>query len=117
MTAKAKELKFSQGNKNFGDFKVEKFNLFEPQEMTEYADLRTRANDASKGIHIENIREYTRKVVTSEGEGTDRVSTSTEDIYILVQYWEKPPKKETGDSDNDKQEAKKDWSIERTATS
>jgi hypothetical protein len=115
MAAKATELKFAGGKKNHGEFKIDKFNIFEPEEMMEYASLRTKANDASKGIMIENIREYSRKVVTSEGDGADRTMISTEDVYLLVQYWEKVPKKESGDSENEKQEAKKDWSIERTA--
>lgn len=113
---KATSVSFSSGNKNFGDFRVKKYNIFEPEEMAEFAELRTRANNASSGIVIEQIREYTKEVTEREGSGEEALSTTTKDIYLVVHYWEKKPKKESGESDDKVEEAKKIWSLERSAS-
>ena len=107
--AGATPLKASFGSSNFGDFKCEKFNMFEPEGMESYAELRNRANDASKGVKIEMIREYTRKTTTTETEGSTSTSTTKEEIFLMVQYWEKAPKREKGDSDDEIKNASQDF--------
>jgi hypothetical protein len=112
--AKVTPLKAGFGPRNLGTFKIEKFSMFEEDELEKYADLRNRANDASQGVKIEMMREYERKVTTREGAGNDLVVTTTEEIILVVHYWEKTPKRNKGDSNDELQEAKKDWSDERT---
>ena len=107
---KATSVPFGGNARNLGEFRSEKFNIFEEEEMAKYSDLRTKANDASTGITIEQIREYSRKTTTNEGSGESVISTSSEDIYLLVQYWTKKPKRNSGDSDEETKKAKKTWS-------
>jgi len=102
MSAKATEVKYSNSAAALGDFKCEKFNLFDADEMESYGVLRTRANNASSGISIEHIREYTRKTVIREG-GPEGIVTTQDDVYLVVHYWEKKPKRTKGDSDADEQ--------------
>ena len=107
--AGATPLKVPFGSSNLGTFKAEKFNMFEPEGLEAYAELRNRANDASTGVTIEQIREYSRKTTTREGEGEGSVATTTEEIFLMVQYWEKSPKREKGDSDDEIKEAQQDF--------
>ena len=103
--AGATPLKASFGPNNLGTFKAEKFNLFEPSELEAYSELRNKANDASAGVKIEMMREYSRKTTTHDGDGASAVTTTTEEIFLLVQYWEKPPTREKGASDEENEEA------------
>lgn len=112
--AKATPLKAGFGPMNHGTFKVEKFSMFDEEDLQQYADLRNRANDASSGIKIEMMREYERKTTTREGQGPDLVATTTEEIILVVHYWEKTPKLKKGDSNDEIKEASKDWSSERS---
>jgi len=114
MAAKASEVKVATSNRNLGDFKVSRYNMFDEDDMGEYATLRTEANDASCGINIEQIREYTRKTTVREGEGTETVVTTTEEIFLVVHYWIKKPITNKGDSDADVKEARRGWSNERS---
>lgn len=98
--AKVSEVKFGNSAASLGEFKCEKFNLFEPEEMELYGELRTRANNASSGIQIEQIREYSRKTVIKEG-GPEGIVTTQEDVYLVVHYWERQPKKTKGESNDD----------------
>ncbi|MBW2691043.1 MAG: hypothetical protein JRE57_00235 [Deltaproteobacteria bacterium] len=102
MAAKATEVKFADSAKSMGEFRCKSFNMFEPEDMVTYGDLRTNANNASSGINIEQIREYTRKTVIREG-GPEGIVTTQEDVYLVVHYWEKPPKRTKGESDEDEQ--------------
>lgn len=111
--AKVTPLKAGFGPKNHGHFRIEKFSMLEEDELDNYAALRNRANDASEGVKIEMMREYSRKTTTREGAGADQVSTTTEEIILVVHYWENPPKRTKGDSDEELTEAKKDWSSTR----
>lgn len=112
--AGATPLKASFGPNNLGTFKAEKFNIFDETEMEAYSELRNRANDASAGVKIEMMREYARKTTTHEGEGSTSVTTTTEEIFLFVQYWEKPPKRQKGASDEENKEASKDWNGKRS---
>lgn len=114
MAAKATPMRASFGNQNLGDFHAEKFSMFEDDDLEKYSELRNRANDASNGIKIEMMREYSRKTTTVEGAGEGQVTISSEEIVLVVQYWEKAPKRLKGDND-ELAEAKKDWSTERSA--
>jgi hypothetical protein len=114
MAAKVSSVGVTGSNKNLGEFKIERFNMFSDDDMTEYAQLRTDANDASRGINIEQIREYTRKTTTREGDGPDCVVTTVEEIFLVVHYWNKKPIESKGDSDADVKEARRDWSKEQS---
>lgn len=114
MAAKASEVKVASSNKNLGEFHVARFNMFDSDDLREYSDLRTSANDASRGINIEQIREYTRKSTIREGEGESSVVTTVEDIFLVVHYWTRKPIIDKGDSDADAKEARRDWAKERS---
>ena len=120
MPAKIKAVPFGGDKKDRGKFNIRGFNLFVKEDVTEYEDLRTKATDNASGIVIDNVREFTRKVTTREGQGEDQIVTTTEELFIFVQWWKKamkPP--EPGDDDekpNPKSEdGKPDWSAERKA--
>jgi len=115
MAAKASEVKVGGSNRNLGEFKVDRFNMFDDEDMARYAQFRTDANDASAGISIEQIREYTRKTTTREGEGESSVATTVEEIFLIAHYWTRNPIENKGDSDEDVKEARREWSRERTA--
>jgi len=104
--AKVTRLKAGFGRADRGEFKVEKFNLFEDEGMAGYADLVTRSNDASSGVSIDHIKEYSRKTTTREGGGEDQIVTTTEEIYLVVQYWLKP--KKTGEKTDDEVQDEED---------
>ena len=94
--AKVTKLKAGLGRVDRGTFKCVKFELFDETGADSYADLMTRANDASSGITIEHIREYSRKSTVREGSGQDQVVTTKEEIVLVVQYWQKDKKKKKG---------------------
>lgn len=115
--AKVSEVKWGFGSKDMGQFHVESFNLFEEEDADAYAALRTRAQDKSEGIHIEQIREYSRKTqeVREDQDAGSRTTTTTEEIVVVVHYWVKKPQKTKGDTDEDVQEARRDWAGQRSA--
>jgi hypothetical protein len=113
---KATPLKAPFGAKNHGKFHIEKFNMFHEDDLEKYAELRNRANDTANGIKIEMMREYTRRTTTVDGQGETQVTTSSEEIILVVQYWEKAPKRAKGDNDEELKEATKEWSTERSAS-
>lgn len=88
--AKVTAVSAGGGHRNKGTFHVESFNLFEEDGCTKYAELRTRAADKTNGIEIEQAREYSRKTVTIQGEGDSHSTVTTEEIILVVHYWEKP---------------------------
>jgi hypothetical protein len=114
--AKVTQVKASFGNRNLGTFHAEKFSMFEEVDLERYAELRNRANDASNGIKIEMMREYSRKTTVREGQGEDQIVTTSEEVILVVQYWENKPERKEGDSDEELTEAKRDWSTERKAS-
>jgi hypothetical protein len=93
-------VKFDNNAKPRGVFKVARFNMFEDGEagIDGYADFRNQMADATKGIVHEHTREYSRKTVVCDSEGG---STTTEEIILVVQYWEKPVKRHKGESSDD----------------
>lgn len=106
--AKVTQLKWATGNrnKNFGTLHIKKFSIFNEDDMEAYAKLREADGDASSGIKIGYIREYSRKTTTTEGDGSERIVTTTEEIILVVEYWEKSPKRTKGDSDEEVERAK-----------
>ena len=112
--AKVTPLKAASGPRNLGEFRIEKFSMFDEDDLEKYAELRNRANDASQGIKIEMMREYERKSTTSEGAGAEQVRTTTEEIILVVHYWEKISKKTKGDNNEEIASAKQGWSSERS---
>lgn len=104
--AKVTALKAGLPGKNFGEFKVERFSMFEDDDLSKYADLRNRAADESLGIKIELMREYSRKTTTIEGSGEAQIVRTTEEIIMVVHYWQKKIAREKGDTDEDLQQEK-----------
>lgn len=103
--AKATELKVGTGGKPLGEFKCEEFNMFDEGDRERYADLRNRANNNFSGIKIELMREYSRKkTVTETMEGGSNIATTTEEIILLVHYWEKPATRTRGESPDEDEE-------------
>lgn len=101
--ARVSEVRWSPGKKDWGDFRVQRFNLFSDEGTEAYAELRTRASDSSNGIVIESIKEYSRKtVLRSRDEDTKEGTTTTvEEIFMVVHYWEKTPTRTRGTSNDD----------------
>ena len=104
--AKVTPLRAGNSGKDFGEFKIEKFSMFDTEELEQYAELRNRASDQSNGIKIELMREYSRKTTTVEGSGESQVVTTTEEIILVVHYWEKPAARKKGDTDEDLEQEK-----------
>lgn len=115
MAAKATPLRVPLGSQNLGDFHAKKFSMFEEDDLEKYAEFRNRANDASNGIKIEMMREFSRKTTSVEGSGENQTTISSEEVILVVQYWEKAPERIKGDNDDEVTEAKKEWSTERSA--
>ena len=103
--AKVTQVKAGFGPRNHGVFRVEKFSMFEDDDLIRYAELRNRANDASTGVKIEMMREYSRKTTHKEGGGNDQVIVTTEEVILVVQYWENSPKSVKGEKDEGIQNA------------
>ena len=113
--SKATPIRASFGSKNMGVFHAENYNMFEADDLSRYADFRNLANDASNGIKIEMMREYTRKTTVREGAGEDQMLTTSEEIVLVVHYWANPPKRDKGDNDEELTEARREWSSEQKA--
>ena len=97
---KVTELKVATPGRNQGTFKVRNFNMFKGDDLEAYAELRNKANDASSGVRIEMMREYTRKQSETAEGAEGPITRSWEDIILVVQYWEKDPKRvSTGEND------------------
>lgn len=91
---------------NLGTFKVGVFNLLIEDDRAKYEELRTKGNSKVDGVKLEKIREFTKKTEVIEGSGLDRMVTKTEDLFVLVEYWQKETKtKENGDGKEDVESA------------
>lgn len=112
--AKVSDVRVAGGTAELGTFKVRMFNLFDDDDIVEYEQLRTRNNDRSTGVKIENIQQVSRKTVIASGAGEDMTTTTTEDIHMLVQWWEKNIVRDKGDSDEEL-DARRVWAHEKTA--
>ena len=108
-------VKWGITGKEMGEFHCDEFNLFNEDDRKEYARLRTVANDASSGITIENIREYSRKIVVEEIADEGKIVTTKDDIILVVSYWDKSPRKSKGDTDEEVEEAGAEWRQGRAA--
>ena len=110
--SRVSEVKWGIGKRELGDFKVKRFNLFKDEDADGYAHLRTLARDSSNGITIETIREYSRKtVIRSRDNDGDETVTTIEDVYLVVHYWEREPKRLAGESDDEYEEKRKLASV------
>jgi hypothetical protein len=112
MSASVSELKFSNSSKEMGEFHSKAFNVFEEKDMEEYQRIRRSNNDRSTGVRIEHIQQFVKKttVLTSSDDG-DKVATTTEDLFIFVQWWEKKPAQDKGATNEEDRE----WHQERPA--
>lgn len=106
--AKVTAVKFDSGKRQHrGTFKVESFNMFDPEDMQKYAELRQRSENKVNGIDFELIREYSRKTTTVNGAGTeDQTIVTAEEIILVCHYWEHPVVRTKGDSDEEVQESR-----------
>jgi len=114
--AKVSEVKVTGGTSDLGVFHAKLFNVFNPDELGEYEDLRGKARDASSGVKIDHIKELTRKRVVVDREGDNERTETTEDLYIMVQWWEKRVERDKGDSNAEINRTTRDWSLERPAS-
>jgi hypothetical protein len=94
--SKVSEVKVPSTGRYLGKFRVGRFNLFDEDEVRAYEELRTRGNDRSSGVTIEHVQQFTRMVTETESTGDGQVTSRREDLYVLVQYWERPLAKEGG---------------------
>lgn len=92
-----------------GTFHSKCFNLFKDDDVVEYNELRTRAANKSSGVEIESIQQFEKKTTITEADGPDRIVTVTDDLYLLVQWWEKEVQKDRGDTNEDGKAARKGW--------
>ena len=99
--SKVTPLRAGISGKDFGEFHIEKFSMFDDEDLEAYAALRNKAADAANGIKVELMREYTRKSTSVEGSGETQVATTTEEIILVVHYWQKPPVRKQGETDED----------------
>lgn len=99
-------LRVGGGKKPMGEFKVQRFSMFDDEDMQKYADFRNLAEDKTNGIKIEVMREYSRKTTTIEGSGESQSVQTTEEIILVIHYWEKPAARPKGDSDEELGDAK-----------
>lgn len=92
---------------NLGQFHVGVFNLLIDTERDEYEALRTKNQSKVEGVKIEKIREFTKRTEVIEGTGEGKMVTKTEDLYVIVEYWQRTSikTKESGDGKEDVESA------------
>jgi hypothetical protein len=116
--SKVSEVKVPSKTRSLGTFKIGVFNLFDDAERTAYAELRTKDNDKSSGISIEQVREVTRVVTETTSGGEEQTSSRREDLYVIVSYWEKPIAETLGKvTDLTESKLPREWYLEREAKS
>ena len=113
--AKVTEVKVTGGTSNLGTFRTKLFNVFHEDQLAEYELLRGKAMDASSGVKIDHIQQLARKTTIVDREGDHERTETTEDLFLMVQWWEKRVERDKGDSNAELNRATKDWSIERSA--
>jgi hypothetical protein len=113
--SKVSEVKVPTTGRYLGTFRVGRFNLFDDGELREYEALRTKGNDRASGVTIEHVQQFTRMVTETETAGDGEVTTRREDLYVLVQYWEKGPLGIGKEEALTKPEPPRDWYVEREA--
>lgn len=82
--------------RNLGKFHCKTYSLFDDEERDQYAELRTKAQDPLSGIKIERIKEFTKTETEITGEGAEHTILRKEELYVLVEFWEKNPNDKAG---------------------
>jgi hypothetical protein len=100
---------------NLGVFKVGVFNLFIEPERAAYEELRTKAKDPSTGIKIEHLQQFTRVVTEIEDRGDKAVTSKREDLYMLVQYFERTTTSVDRPTEAAENRSPRDYYVEREA--
>jgi len=113
--SKVSEVKVPTTGRYLGKFRVGRFNVFDDEELRAYEELRSKGNDRATGITIEHVQQFTRMVTETETVGESEVTTRREDLYVLVQYWEKAPLGIGKEEALTQPEPPRDWYIERDA--
>ena len=96
--ASVKEVKLNNPLTPLGDHHTKLFNMFREKDIAAYSLVRTRGSRGE--IDIERIHQLSKKVVVKEGEGEDLVVTTTDEMYMMVEWWEKDPSREDGKENN-----------------
>ena len=116
--SKVSDVKVSGKSKSLGTFKVGVFNLFDEAERTAYAELRTKDNDKSSGISIEQVREVTRTITETTSSGEGQATSRREDLCVIVSYWEKPLAESLGQvTELTEGKLAREWYLERDGKS
>jgi hypothetical protein len=113
MAGTATPLRLSPSRVDLGKFNAKAFSIMNADELMEYQELRTKANDTSLGIKIERMQQLSRKTVVVSGDGPDRTTTTSEEVLIFVEWWEKKPVPAQGG--NDAEEVQELRQLERPA--
>ena len=114
--SKVSEVKVGSSKANLGMFRAKLLNMTSADDIGEYERLRTGNNNAASGIKIERIQNVTKKTVVTEcSTDGDKVTTSSEDLCVFIEWWEKPISSDKGASDEKVPDAARDWSEERPA--
>lgn len=110
--SKVSEVKVPSTGRYLGNFRVGRFNLFDDEEVRAYEELRSKGNDRASGVTIEHVQQFTRMVTETESTGDGEVTSRREDLYVLVQYWQRSLSigKELALSNS---EPARDWYLER----
>jgi hypothetical protein len=113
--SKVSEVKVPTTGRYLGNFRVGRFNMFDDGELRAYEELRTKGNDRASGVTIEHVQQFTRMVTETETVGEGAVTTRREDLYVLVQYWEKAPLGIGKEQALSQPEPPREWYLERDA--
>jgi len=111
--SKVSDVKVPSTARSLGVFKVGVFNLFDTGERTAYEELRTKGNDRASGVSIEHVQQFTRVASETESAGEGQTTTRKEDLYVLVQYWEKPLASVGKVTELATKDPPRDWYLER----
>lgn len=105
------EVKTSAPGEAKGKFCMGVFNIFKEEDRAEYEDIRTKNNDASSGVKIESIREFTYKSShTHKDDDGGQTTIVNEELHLVVQYWDNRPEKDQKGTPDEAQEAVSSWS-------
>jgi len=109
MTAKVSSLRVGTPTKSQGEFNCKYFNMFEPEDLSRYRELRQQDNDPSHGVQIELIRDFIKKTREEEYHGEEKHVSEEEIPYVYIEWWDKTPKRKKGDNDAETQAASAGW--------
>ena len=110
MTAKTTAVRMPTPGKHLGKFDCKYYNMFEESDRTEYIALRNDDNDPASGVSISLIKEFIRKIKDTTYTGDQQTEVHEEEFpHVYVEWWVSKPRREKGDSNDEKRKASKGW--------